>query len=378
MTKTALVIGGTGPTGPHIVEGLFARGYSVAMLHSGRHEVASMSRHVEHLHTDPFDAAAVSATLATRTFDLAIVTYGRLNNSAALLHDRVGKFVSIGAFAAYRGAVSPDPFAKPPGTRTPIREDARLASSKPGIDGANSKLAHIVQAEQAVFAHHPSATHFRYSMLYGPRHPRPFDWMIVRRALDRRREIILPDGGITLRSRAFARNAAAAVMCALDCPQPAAGETFNVSDEWTPTLGQLVEMIGGCLGHAFEIVSMPYELATPSHPFLLHGDSDHRVTPPDKIRRTLNYRDVVDVETAVTTTARWLAAHRLTAAQEAPLGDPFDYDTEDRLIATWRKVMSRFDESAPRLDLTFQPRYSARYDRIKQSQAQLNDPRDVV
>ena len=34
----ALVIGGTGPTGPHIVKGLRARGFNVAILHSGTHE----------------------------------------------------------------------------------------------------------------------------------------------------------------------------------------------------------------------------------------------------------------------------------------------------------------------------------------------------
>jgi nucleoside-diphosphate-sugar epimerase len=374
MAKTALVIGGTGPTGPHIIDGLLARGFVVAMLHSGRHEVDSMSRHVEHLHADPFDAASVSAILGKRTFDTAIITYGRLRESARLLTDRVGKFVSVGAFAAYRGAVSPDPHASPPGTRTPLREDARLASSEPGVDGANSKLAHIVQAEHAVFSHHPTATHFRYSVIYGPRHPRPFDWMIVRRALDRRPEIILPDGGLTLRSRAFAPNAAAALMCGVDHPGEAAGETFNVSDEWTPTLGQLVQMVGKSLGHTFEIVTMPYELATPSHPLLLLGDSDHRVTPVDKMLRTLGYRDVVDVEDAVAITARWLADHPLSAAEEAPLGDAFDYAAEDRLIATWRSAMSGFDVSISPGDRTFQPRYSVRYDRVKQSQARLNRP----
>ncbi|MFT5444104.1 MAG: nucleoside-diphosphate-sugar epimerase, partial [Myxococcota bacterium] len=34
----ALVIGGTGPTGHFIVNGLLDRGYHVAMLHRGEHE----------------------------------------------------------------------------------------------------------------------------------------------------------------------------------------------------------------------------------------------------------------------------------------------------------------------------------------------------
>ena len=49
--KTALVIGGTGPTGPHIVNGLIDRGWEVTILHSGQHEV-QFKQEVEHLQAD--------------------------------------------------------------------------------------------------------------------------------------------------------------------------------------------------------------------------------------------------------------------------------------------------------------------------------------
>ena len=38
----ALVIGGTGPTGPYIVEGLLRRGYEVTIYHRGTHEVEAI------------------------------------------------------------------------------------------------------------------------------------------------------------------------------------------------------------------------------------------------------------------------------------------------------------------------------------------------
>ena len=34
----ALVIGGTGPTGPHLVQGRLDRGYDVSILHRGTHD----------------------------------------------------------------------------------------------------------------------------------------------------------------------------------------------------------------------------------------------------------------------------------------------------------------------------------------------------
>jgi len=57
----ALVIGGTGPTGHFIVNGLLRRGYAVAMLHTGRHELAEIPPSVEHIHTDPFSETALRA-----------------------------------------------------------------------------------------------------------------------------------------------------------------------------------------------------------------------------------------------------------------------------------------------------------------------------
>ena len=44
--ETALVIGGTGPTGPLIVNGLTRRGYKVTILHTGRHETDLISDEV--------------------------------------------------------------------------------------------------------------------------------------------------------------------------------------------------------------------------------------------------------------------------------------------------------------------------------------------
>lgn len=51
--KTALVVGGTGPTGPHIVDGLLQREFTVAILHTGAHESEQIPDVVEHIHTDP-------------------------------------------------------------------------------------------------------------------------------------------------------------------------------------------------------------------------------------------------------------------------------------------------------------------------------------
>ena len=94
--QTALVIGGTGPTGPYVVNGLLDRGFRVTILHTGRHETSLIGPEVEHIHSNPFDIERTADDLGDRTFDLAVIMYGRLRDLASLLRGRVNHFVSIG------------------------------------------------------------------------------------------------------------------------------------------------------------------------------------------------------------------------------------------------------------------------------------------
>ncbi len=74
----ALVVGGTGPTGHHIVTGLLQRGYDVVILHRGTHEVPEIPPEVEHIHADPHFRETLMQALTGRFFDVVIATYGRL------------------------------------------------------------------------------------------------------------------------------------------------------------------------------------------------------------------------------------------------------------------------------------------------------------
>ena len=75
-----LVIGGTGPTGPFIVNGLVERGHQVTIFHTGRHEVDSLPppEVVPHIHGVPFDADSVATCLGGQTWDVVFAMYGRL------------------------------------------------------------------------------------------------------------------------------------------------------------------------------------------------------------------------------------------------------------------------------------------------------------
>jgi nucleoside-diphosphate-sugar epimerase len=352
------VVGGTGPTGPFVVNGLCGRGFAVTMLHTGRHEHEDIPAAVEHVHTDPFDRDALEHALAGRTYDVALVMYGRLREVAEVLVGKVGQVVTIGGVPAIDGYGNPHDLF-PAGMPVPTYESGpELDLQRPGP--VNDKAAKILETEHAVFAAHPNATHLRYPVVYGPYQLLPREWMIVRRALDGRRHFILPDGGLYLGSAVYVENAAHAVLLCVDQPETAAGQLYHVSDETTFTLRQLVEVVSAAVGHTFEIVDLPYDLARPAYPLMMRTGSFHRYSPPAKLMRDLGYRDRLAPIDGVTSTAQWLVAHphERGGAVERALMDPFNYAAEDALVAAWAAVRARLEEAATAADPYVVDRYA--------------------
>lgn len=369
---TALVVGGTGPTGPHVVNGLGEAGYDVTILHTGRHESPDIGPDVRHIHTNPFDAAETATALKTDTFDLAILMYGRVRDLVDVLVGKAAKLMTIGGFPVYAGWGDADAFS-PAGMRAPTREDAPLAGEPPTSDAlaaqltdarVNAKVAQIAVTERKIFEAHPTATHFRYPWIYGPNQTSPREWLVVRRVLDGRKRIVVPDSGLSLQSMAHVENAAAMVLAAVRASDAADGETYNVSDEWTPTVTQWIEMLADALGHSFECISIPWELATPSQHLTQRSTPHHRLVGCDKAMFQLGYRDVVGVSDGLTATARWLAEHPVErgGATELAIGGTFDYEAEDRLIDAWLAATKPLVEVAQTASPGYIDRYTAAFD----------------
>jgi nucleoside-diphosphate-sugar epimerase len=221
----------------------------------------------------------------------------------------------------------------PPGLPVPVAEDAPVVE-EPDHDEKGYRIA---RTEEAVFTHHPTAAHFRYPYVYGPYQLAPREWCVVRRILDGRKRIVVADDGLTLHHHGYTENLAHALLLAAEQPDAAAGKVFNVGDEEVLSVRQVVEIIAAALGHDFEIVSMPYDLALPARPLLAQPLPTHRVLDLTRLKHDLGYRDLLPARRALTATAQWLAEHPLEpgAQEEAVLTDPFDYDAEDRLVEAW-------------------------------------------
>lgn len=341
----ALVVGGTGPTGPYLVRGLLERGYEVAMFHRGTHESDEIPECVEHIHGDPHFRETIESSLAGRDFDLALVTYGRLRHLSSVLRDRVGRFIAVGGVAVYRGYKEPEQLY-PHGLLVPTRE------GDPRVDGEHevrfSRL--MTETEDAVFNDHPSATLFRYPYVYGPNQLIPREWCVIRRILDNRQHILVPEGGLMLATHGYVANLAHAVLLAVDRPRASAGQAYNCGDEKTLTIRQVIEVIARTMGASIEILSVPNEVATTARALTMREDMHHWVMDIAKLQRELGYRDLVDPVTALEQTVKWYLQNppeRLGEIEQR-LADPFDYETEDLLIEAQRTALDTMRRIAVR------------------------------
>ncbi|HEY8215996.1 MAG TPA: NAD-dependent epimerase/dehydratase family protein [Acidimicrobiia bacterium] len=356
MARRVLVIGGTGPTGIPLVRGLVARGCDVTILHRGQHERAETPVEVHHLHHDPYDEDDLRRALDGRTFDLVVAMYGRLRTIARLTAGLAGAFLSVGGVPAYRGWMNPW-LHDPPGLPVPVREDADTVA-EPGDDEKGYRIA---RTESEVFEHHPGATHFRYPYVYGPYQLAPREWSIVRRVLDGRARLVVADDGLTLHHHGYTENLAHALLLAVDAPEAGAGKIYNIGDEEVLSVRQVVEIVAGALGHRFDIVSMPYDVAVPARPLLAQPLPTHRVLDLGRVRNDLGYRDVLPARQALAFTARWLADHPPPpgGTEEQVLTDPFDYEAEDRLVEAWRTARPAVERAAE--EFGSQPGYGLAY-----------------
>jgi nucleoside-diphosphate-sugar epimerase len=337
---TALVVGGTGPTGPHVIDGLLARGHEVTILHRGVHEPDDLVD-VEHIHADPHFSETVEAALGTRTFDVVVVMYGRVKVLASIFAGRCRQLVATTGIVLYENALEPGRL-RPRGMKVMAREAGPLAGER----GPSHRFSTLVlDAERAVFDVAASggyqATTIRYPAIYGARNPVPYEWSVIRRVRDGRPYMLVVDGGQEIVSRCAAENAAHAILCVADRPDVANGRAYNVADRDQYTTAQWIEIVTDILDAQLEIVSLPADIAMATYAELhpMPNQYSHLLVDTSAIRTDLGFVDVVAAEQAIAAYVHWLEAHPPQPGAYPGFIDEFDYAAEERLVAAYREAM---------------------------------------
>jgi len=348
-----LLIGGGGPTGPLVVNSLIAENHEVAVMNTGRHPV-EFDAPVERIIADPNFLEPVRDAVRGRHFDTVIAQYGRLRHIAEALAGHVEHFIGISS-TFYPDWIDP-PATVRPSSESGVARDWSVKYLDEGgampvgapLDPVGKFGARVVETDTALqWAHlhgEFDATILRYPRVYGPRQPGATEWSIIRRLLDGRDRILLPEGGFLMQSALYSENAARIVLAAVGDRRASAGQIFNCADAETITQRKWVRLIAAAMDREVEIVSAPMALAQPTWPYarwpLTVG---HHILDTGNLAR-LHYSSV-PVRSSVRRTVEWFledAAAR-GAATEPQLRDPFRYDLEDRLLVALDDVRDRID-----------------------------------
>lgn len=336
-----LVIGGTGPTGPYLVNGLLAQGHDVSIMHRGTHDSDLIPRSVERIIGDPHFRETLREALEGRSFDLIIATYGRIRYIAEIAGDYTDRLITVGGAPCYRGLLQPE-VLHPTGLQVPIREDAPKVPNEEEF-----RFGYLVRiSEEAVMQGHAdgrySGTHFRYPVVYGPRQLTPTVWTIMRRMMDKREYIVLPDGGLSLTTRGYSENIAHAVLLAVQQPDIAAGQIYNCGDELQFSLAQWIEVICQAMGGKLEIVSVPDIYAYPARSLMLfNGSSRHQFFDLYKVKSELGYRDIVPPLEALASTVQWYRDNPPVEKPEYKALLAENYHLEDAIVPVHRKACEK-------------------------------------
>ncbi len=338
MSPRTLVVGGTGPTGVHIVNFLLHAGHEVAVFTSGAHdEGAVFAGDVERLYGNARDEESVRATIAQREWDVAICTYGRLRMLATELAGKTRRLLGVTGQPVYRGAARRTPDG---GIALPVPEWAERQYD------ATNYTGRVAEGEDQLFAQHGrgdfEAVVVRYPGVFGPRAPVNHEWAVVKRVLDKRPFMLMPHDGMSYFQRGYSENVAWLVFLAATRPE-AAGQAFNAGDERVLSARRVAELIVDELGSDMRLEGVPAGVVPGVYPL---AEKAPLILDMSKARMLLGYRDRVPVEEATRITARWLAEHPPKAEDLSAGGaGTFDYDLEDQALAAWQAASGQFRDA---------------------------------
>jgi nucleoside-diphosphate-sugar epimerase len=160
--------------------------------------------------------------------------------------------------------------------------------------------------------------------------------VLIKRALDRRRHVLLVDEGETVFHTTSVHNLAELVRLAADNPLTGA---FNCGDPDPPNVRRIARSIAAAMDHKWEEILLPPDASRERELRNPWGGFHPLMVAMDKARDEFGYQPVTTYDRAIGETVEWVVDAtrgkdwRLVLPQAADyLGTKFDYEREDTLI----------------------------------------------
>ena len=318
-----LILGGTRFIGRRIAADLVARGDEVTVVHRGQTETAEPDG-CSHWHTDRAALAGLSGQVRALRPDAVIDTRAltKADAEAVLPHLPDAHLVLLSSIDVYRAyeliladrGGEPVPISE----ESPVREGRYpLRGLLPGLGEHYDKL----DVEPGYLAR--GGTALRLSMIYGEHDGQRREEFILRRLRAGRRRIPI-GAGTSLDTRCYVGDVASAVLAALDHPEAAAGQVFNVGDPVTDTVRDYAGLILAAAGHQAELVTVPEPLV-PDDMEATKSIAQHFLVDSRKAMTRLGWRPTNPART-IPISVRWHLDH-------PPAHPDRDFSPDDRALA---------------------------------------------
>lgn len=338
-----LIIGGSGFIGPFLVSQLQAQGHRMAVFHRGTSQ-AKLPADVEHIvgdrnelrsHRERFQQFKPEIVI-----DLILSSGRQAHELMETFRGTARRIVAASSIDVYRavgvlhgsepGELEPVPLTEDSPLRTKLEtyppERVQFLQRVFGwLDAEYDKIP----VEQAVLSDTQlPGTVLRLPMIYGPGDPLHRLFPILKRIDDGRKAILFSSDMAAWRGpRGYVENVAWALALAA-CDDRAAGKTYNVAEERDFSELEWAKEIAAHTGWRGEFVLLPKD-RLPRHLVQPGNSAQDWVASSARIRKELDYREMVPLNEAVRRTIAWERAN-------PPAGvsmHQFDYAAEDAASA---------------------------------------------
>ena len=313
----ALLIGGNGFIGRHVVAALKREGCVVAVFHRGSTPAPD---EVEKILGDRSRLTASAQELKRFApdvvIDMVLSSGPQAEELMNIFRGATRRVVMLSSIDVYRAVGVSHGTESGPLQKVPLTEDSDLRRKLHPYPPANMELLRKVfpwvtddydkiPAERSVMGDSEiSGTVLRLPMVYGPGDRLHRFYPIVKRIADGRRHIIFPETLAAWRSpRGYVENVAAAIALAA-IHESARGRIYNVCDnptfselEWARNIAEELQWHG-------EFMVLPVE-RTPPHLLRPGNAAQHWTASSARIRRELGYREPVSLHKAMRKTIAW-------------------------------------------------------------------------
>jgi nucleoside-diphosphate-sugar epimerase len=338
----ALILGGRGQSGLAISRRLVDDGWTVTATSSGPIPDRAAAPGVQWVSLDRDQAGGLEPVVGT-DIDVAVdVTAYQPRHAAQLLSlgDRIGSAIVLSTLSVYS-----DPEGRTleaadeagfPVWPVPIPEDwPTVPGSDTGYSARKAAIEHTLRSNALwpVTIVRPGAIYGNYS-----RHLR--EWYFIKRAIDRRRQVVLPYGGDSVFQPTAAANLAELVSLAASRP---GSRTVNCGDLDPPTVAQISSIVDDLMGSTTERVLVdgpPPEPNVGDHPWAVPRPV---VADMSRAQAELGYQERSAYRDALAEVLPWALGstsdrdwRQVFPTLAGYPTDLFDYAAEDRYLSRMR------------------------------------------